>query len=479
MLYLGWLYQKLSKIKPSDYFISDAAKRLFQAWNHHLVYEVITEKNNAIALVYAKIESYTARLALWLHIVNHVARGEKPPCTVSGETMRAAIDIASFYLSQYKLILAHTGNSNKLEGNLLKIQNQAEKYYKNKNQGVGASFLKTRINSLKKMTTDMIRGFFHKLVEAGLGIIQGVGSKMVYIPFLNPGGGNYPGGGNNNGNGGNYPSGGNNNPDLTNCDRNGNNSLDKINNNLATGECYKSTTKKSANYISKTNICLNDTEKLIDSKLSPKVGAELVAPPIAKNETPKEIPKKNGEVGDIDSPQNNQNLFKYLPILPRKQDHPNGDTSKSTNFTNSSAESIDFNRSSAIEADHQSDHQSPIRVKNQIEVNEDKFERNRDPLPYLDPAFKQGSRAGKGGYSDKECIPPDSIRDKATEDSNARDISSPKPPAPCPDASSSCVPSHCKKDEKTSVDDICLDEELISALSLDQAELEELEIGRC
>jgi hypothetical protein len=44
-----------------------------------------------MGLVYAKIESYAARLALWLHIVNAVVRDEVPGPVISGETMQAAL----------------------------------------------------------------------------------------------------------------------------------------------------------------------------------------------------------------------------------------------------------------------------------------------------------------------------------------------------------------------------------------------------
>ena len=125
--YLSWLYVQLGQLRECDYFLDDEAKRLFQSWNHILVNDEITEKNRKLSLVYAKIESYTARLALWLHIVNHVCDGRTPPLHISGETMKAAIELASFYLCQHKLILAHTGNGNKLEGDFFKIQTQARR----------------------------------------------------------------------------------------------------------------------------------------------------------------------------------------------------------------------------------------------------------------------------------------------------------------------------------------------------------------
>jgi hypothetical protein len=67
-------------------------------------------------LVYAKIESDAARLALWLHIVNAVVKGEEPSPVISGETMQAAIELAAFYLWQHKLIHAHNAPTRKTRG---------------------------------------------------------------------------------------------------------------------------------------------------------------------------------------------------------------------------------------------------------------------------------------------------------------------------------------------------------------------------
>jgi hypothetical protein len=177
------LYGELEKLPQTDYLLSHEAKVLFQGWNHTLVNAEIEEVHFGLSLVYAKIESYTARIALWLHIVNAVLRGENPIPVISGETMQHAIEIASFYLWQHKLIHAHNAPNRQLEGLFLKVQTQAEKFFTKCSKGVGASFLKTRINALKNWAVEKIRcSIFQPLVAAGHGRIEGEGSEMVYIP---------------------------------------------------------------------------------------------------------------------------------------------------------------------------------------------------------------------------------------------------------------------------------------------------------
>jgi len=101
--------------------------------------------------------------------------------------MRCAIEIASFYLWQHKLIHAHNSPTRKLEGIFLKVQTQAEKFFAKCGQGVSASFLKTRINSLKGWVVEKIRStVFKTLASSGHGRIEGEGAEMTYIPSTMP-----------------------------------------------------------------------------------------------------------------------------------------------------------------------------------------------------------------------------------------------------------------------------------------------------
>ncbi|MDZ4877830.1 MAG: hypothetical protein CLLPBCKN_007265 [Chroococcidiopsis cubana SAG 39.79] len=182
---LSWLYTQLERLPETDYFLSHEARVLFQGWNHTLVHAEIEEKHFGLSLVYAKIESYTARIALWLHIVNAVLRGESPSQIIDGGTMQHAIEIALFYLDQHKLIHAHNAPNRQPEGIFLKVQAQAEKIHQKSGKGASASFLKSRINALKGWAVEKIRTcIFKALAAAGHGRIEGEGSEMVYIPNL-------------------------------------------------------------------------------------------------------------------------------------------------------------------------------------------------------------------------------------------------------------------------------------------------------
>ncbi|PSB28837.1 DUF3987 domain-containing protein [Chlorogloea sp. CCALA 695] len=181
---LEYLYEQLEGLPQQDYLLTREAKVLFQAWNHTLADDEREENYFGFSIVYAKIEAYAARIALWLHIVNAVCGGKLPEPTIDGETMRHAIEISSFYLWQQKLIHGNNAPTRKLEGIFFKVQTQAEKYFAKSKQGLNASFLKTRINALKGWAVEKIRTVvFKTLAAAGHGRIEGEGSEMKYFPL--------------------------------------------------------------------------------------------------------------------------------------------------------------------------------------------------------------------------------------------------------------------------------------------------------
>lgn len=174
---LRQLYIKLALVTEKDYFLSTDAAMLFQVWQHSLVDAQVAEESYGIRIVYPKIEAYTARLALWLHIVNAVLTGETPTPVISGDTMEKAIELAAYFLWQHKLI--HTQNSPEsgLTSWGLKIQKLAEQV-----GGATASMLKSGIRALRKKTTFEIRQLMEMMAAAGWGRVEGEGSNSVYVP---------------------------------------------------------------------------------------------------------------------------------------------------------------------------------------------------------------------------------------------------------------------------------------------------------
>jgi Protein of unknown function (DUF3987) len=173
---LIWLYAELEKLPTQDYFLDNSAKRMFEYWQRQLVDEQQTQSALGLKLVYPKIEAYTARLALWLHIVNAVLRRETPTQQISGLTMGRAIQLAAYYLWQHRLIHTHNSPDAGLVGVALQIHKFVERIGE-----ASASKLKSGVRSLRKMATDQIRQLMQTLAQAGYGLVKGDGKEMVYV----------------------------------------------------------------------------------------------------------------------------------------------------------------------------------------------------------------------------------------------------------------------------------------------------------
>ncbi|MGF1498410.1 MAG: DUF3987 domain-containing protein, partial [Elainellaceae cyanobacterium] len=174
---LNFLYDELEKLPPRDYILSDEAKQLFETWQHQLVLAEKQEPVVGLQRAYPKNEAYTARLALWLHVVNAVLRGEQPGPAISGETMAKAIELAAYFLWQCRLIHTHNAPDSGPAALGLKIQKYAEKVGE-----VTASLLKSRLRPLRNMAVNQIRQLMQMMAKAGYGLVRGEGSKMTYVP---------------------------------------------------------------------------------------------------------------------------------------------------------------------------------------------------------------------------------------------------------------------------------------------------------
>ena len=147
---LTHLYKRLEQMPDKDYLLSFEAKQLFQDWQHELVRAELNESHTGLQAVYPKIEAYTARFALWLHLVNSALAEITPPAVVGDRTMSAAIKLAKYYLDQAKLVTATNSPQSGLTGILLKIQ----KYAQGKPNGVKVYKLKSAIKALRNTTPE-------------------------------------------------------------------------------------------------------------------------------------------------------------------------------------------------------------------------------------------------------------------------------------------------------------------------------------
>ncbi len=178
---LSWLYGALEKLPKTDYFLTPAAGQLFETWQHQLVDAQQTETASGLVYVYPKIEAYTSRLALWLHIVNAALREQQPTQLIDAATMEKAIELAAYYLWQHRLIHTHNSPESGLASVALKVQKYVERVGE-----ATASKLKSGVRALRNMAATQIRELMKTLANTGYGQVQGEGAEMKYAAMPPP-----------------------------------------------------------------------------------------------------------------------------------------------------------------------------------------------------------------------------------------------------------------------------------------------------
>lgn len=162
------LYKKLEQLPECDYLLDEAAKLGFKHWQHELVELEIETTHPALQLAYPKLEAYTARFALWLHLVNAVLADRKPAPTINVLTMNAAINLAQYFKHQLEVVLAVNSPQSGITGRLLKIQ----QYALGKPKGVKPGKLKGNIRDLRELDVTQVWADCQWLVDNGYGVLE-------------------------------------------------------------------------------------------------------------------------------------------------------------------------------------------------------------------------------------------------------------------------------------------------------------------
>ncbi|MDZ8055201.1 MAG: DUF3987 domain-containing protein [Aulosira sp. ZfuVER01] len=162
--YLTKIYKILGNLPDRDYLLTIGAKAVFQAYQHQLVDWTKQETHPGLQTAYPKFETYLARFALWLHLINSVLAGEiTPSAFIEGETMEIACAIVDFYIAQLKLIYTYNSPQLELAGNLLKIKEFVER-----KPGSQIREIKSGISAFRKIPSDKLRKDCQTLVEGGI-----------------------------------------------------------------------------------------------------------------------------------------------------------------------------------------------------------------------------------------------------------------------------------------------------------------------
>ena len=175
---LEGIFRKLDNLAPVQYRFNPESQQVYDAWHWELEQRKIKEPRQGMRSAIAKMQGYTARIAGILHILWATAAGIVPENHIPLERVRAARQLAEFYLGQVQLI--HSDGEaamGELTPILAKILEKA--------QGLGSITARTAKRSffaLKNTSSQQLRDYFNELVVMGHGSIEGNGSRTKFIP---------------------------------------------------------------------------------------------------------------------------------------------------------------------------------------------------------------------------------------------------------------------------------------------------------
>jgi|694.fasta_scaffold22879_11 hypothetical protein len=157
------LYKGLGALPEQDYFLDFKAKHWFQNYQHQLINWSIEENHPGLKATYPKMQSYLARFALFLHLVNAVLIGATPEQMIGEYAMYAACKMVDFYLAQARLVYALNSPQHELAGNYLKV-----KQFIDKRGQATVRDVRSGIAALKVLTAADVAVMCDELVNQGV-----------------------------------------------------------------------------------------------------------------------------------------------------------------------------------------------------------------------------------------------------------------------------------------------------------------------
>lgn len=178
--FLKDLYENARSLTPKNYRFTNGAQRLYDNYHWNLEKRRVSHSQRGMRAAISKMEGYTARLALVLHLVWELeAQKTQISEYIPEERVQAAIGLTEFYLSQVNLIhtegaasLGEGGLTPRLSAILTKLQQFQE---------LTARKVQSTISWLRKVKASTIRQDFIELVKLGYGKLLGKGNRLKIV----------------------------------------------------------------------------------------------------------------------------------------------------------------------------------------------------------------------------------------------------------------------------------------------------------
>nr|MDJ0595219.1 DUF3987 domain-containing protein [Pleurocapsa sp. MO_226.B13] len=180
LAFLKSLYQDIRQLEPQQYRFDAEAQHLYDNFHWQLEQRRVVHPQPGMRAAISKMEGYTARLALVLHLIWELEAGNATPSlSIPSARVEAAIALAEFFLSQVTLIHSEGCAAKGMGGltpRLNAILNKLEQFGE-----LTARKLQSAISWLRKEKPDKIRQDLIELAKLGYGKLVGTGNRLKLV----------------------------------------------------------------------------------------------------------------------------------------------------------------------------------------------------------------------------------------------------------------------------------------------------------
>ena len=180
LAFLKSLYRDIRSLAPQQYRFDIEAQQLYDNFHWQLEQRRVAHPQPGMRAAISKMEGYTARIALILHLIWELEAGHTTPnLHIPSARVEAAISLVEFFLSQVTLIHAEGCAAKGMGGltpRLHAILNKLEQFGE-----LTARKLQSAVFWLRKEKPDKIRQDLIELAKLGYGKLVGKGNRLKLV----------------------------------------------------------------------------------------------------------------------------------------------------------------------------------------------------------------------------------------------------------------------------------------------------------
>lgn len=172
---LAGLYEKIDHLPAITYSLTPEAKKCFLKARNHAELKRVEDPRPGMQAVWGKVAGKLGKFALNLHVIEELMRGREPSLEIPLERMKAAVELAKFYVDQVESLYVEFASPSELTPALAKILQLSER-----RGWVKARDVQNNFDKKNRPIAEKVRDWFTELVAMGRGEVRGKGRAIEF-----------------------------------------------------------------------------------------------------------------------------------------------------------------------------------------------------------------------------------------------------------------------------------------------------------